>query len=230
VRRSSYVRMVSDHLGTPRLVVNSSTGEVVQRIDFDEWGNVLGDTNPGFQPFGFAGGLWDRDLKLLKFGARDYDPEVSRWVRMEPLMKRSREAVRLAMRGQALNAYVYARNDPLHWKDSTGLEPETSHDPERECAKHIAEEEQKCNAQGGLPTVLSDSYGRPDIFVCVIPGQQSLDYQKHPTTQDQIEKARRETSDQQEAELKRALGEMNRENGIEEFPPSGQEDAPTSGE
>jgi len=30
---------------------------VVQRLDYDEFGNVILDTNPGFQPFGFAWGL-----------------------------------------------------------------------------------------------------------------------------------------------------------------------------
>ncbi len=54
-------RFLTDHLGSPRLVVNASTGAVVQRIDYDEWVQVLDDTNPGFQPFGFAGGLYDRD-------------------------------------------------------------------------------------------------------------------------------------------------------------------------
>ena len=29
--------------------------------------------------FGYAGGLQDRDSGLVKFGARDYDPEVGRW-------------------------------------------------------------------------------------------------------------------------------------------------------
>ena len=51
-------RILSDHLGSPRLVVDVETGEKVQRIDYDEWGNVLRDTNPGFQPFGFAGGIY----------------------------------------------------------------------------------------------------------------------------------------------------------------------------
>ncbi len=45
----------------------------------DAWGQVLADSSPGFQPFGFAGGLWDRDTGLVRFGARDYDPEVGRW-------------------------------------------------------------------------------------------------------------------------------------------------------
>lgn len=46
----------------------------------DPFGRVLADTNPGFQPFGFAGGLYDWDTKLVRFGARDYDSGIGRWV------------------------------------------------------------------------------------------------------------------------------------------------------
>ena len=52
-------RIISDHLGSPRLVVNAATGEVAQQLDYDEFGVVTRDTNPGFQPFGFAGGLYE---------------------------------------------------------------------------------------------------------------------------------------------------------------------------
>jgi HrpA-like RNA helicase len=31
---------------------NASNGQVMQRIDYDSWGRVLLDTNPGFEPFG----------------------------------------------------------------------------------------------------------------------------------------------------------------------------------
>jgi hypothetical protein len=48
-------RLITDHLGSVRLVVNSSSGAIVQRIDYDAWGMVASDTTPGFQPFGFAG-------------------------------------------------------------------------------------------------------------------------------------------------------------------------------
>jgi hypothetical protein len=61
-------RIVTDHLGSPRLVVDSATGVIAQRIDYDEFGNVVLDTNPGFQPFGFAGGLYDPETTLVRFG------------------------------------------------------------------------------------------------------------------------------------------------------------------
>lgn len=36
-------RIFSDHLGSPRLVVNASTGQIAERIDYDEFGNVITD-------------------------------------------------------------------------------------------------------------------------------------------------------------------------------------------
>jgi len=69
-------RIISDHRGSVRLVVNASTGQVVQRMDDDEWGCVLQDTNPGFQSFGCARGLYDSDKGLVRFGARDYDTTI----------------------------------------------------------------------------------------------------------------------------------------------------------
>jgi RHS repeat-associated protein len=78
-------RIISNHLCSPRLVVNTETGEVVQRIDYDEFGRVLEDTNPGFQPFGFAGGIYDSNTGLVRFGARDYDAETGRWYSKDPI-------------------------------------------------------------------------------------------------------------------------------------------------
>jgi RHS repeat-associated protein len=67
---STTYRIISD---SPRLVIDTTTGAFIQRMDYDEFGQVITNTNPGFQPFGFAGGLYDRDTKLVRFGARDYD-------------------------------------------------------------------------------------------------------------------------------------------------------------
>ena len=63
-------RLVTDHLGSVRLVVNTATGAVAQRLDYDEDGWVTQNTSPGFQPFGYAGGLLDDATGLVRFGAR----------------------------------------------------------------------------------------------------------------------------------------------------------------
>ena len=106
-------RLVTDHLGSVRLVVNAATGELVQRMDYDAFGRVLQDTNPGFQPFGFAGGLYDDDTGLVRFGARDYEAHSGRWTAKDPVL----------FRGSGANLYRYAANDPVNLIDSTGAIP-----------------------------------------------------------------------------------------------------------
>ncbi|MCU7850128.1 MAG: hypothetical protein KZQ89_19490 [Candidatus Thiodiazotropha sp. (ex Lucinoma kastoroae)] len=112
IREGISYRIVSDHLGSPRLVINTETGEVVQRMDYDAWGNVILDNNPGFQPFGFAGGIYDQHTGFVKFGARDYDPVAGRWTAKDPI----------EFNGKDANLYAYARLDPVNWFDPTGLE------------------------------------------------------------------------------------------------------------
>jgi RHS repeat-associated protein len=100
-------RIIADHLGSPRLIVNTSNGAVAQRLDFDEFGKINQDTNPGFQPFGFAGGLHDLHTGLVRFGARDYNPAVGRWTAKDPIL----------FSGRDTNLYGYALNDPVNAVD-----------------------------------------------------------------------------------------------------------------
>jgi RHS repeat-associated protein len=104
-------RIITDHLGSPHIIINVATGEIVQRMDYDEYGKLIFDTNPGFQPFGFAGGLYDKDTGLVRFGARDYDAEVGRWTAKDPI----------GFRGKDANLYGYVWNDPANWLDPLGL-------------------------------------------------------------------------------------------------------------
>ncbi|WP_409525034.1 hypothetical protein [Nitrincola sp. MINF-07-Sa-05] len=39
---------LTDHLSSVRLLVNTQTGAIAQRIDYDEFGRVLSDSQPGF--------------------------------------------------------------------------------------------------------------------------------------------------------------------------------------
>jgi RHS repeat-associated protein len=103
-------RFIADQLGSVRLVVNAETGTVVQRIDYDTFGRVLSDSNPGFQPFGFAGGLYDDDTGLVRFGARDYDAYAGRWTTKDPIR----------FGGGDSNLYAYASSDPLNSIDPNG--------------------------------------------------------------------------------------------------------------
>lgn len=110
VKGGSTYRLVTDHLGSVRLVVNAANGAVAQRVDYDEFGQVTLDTNPGFQPFGFAGGLYDPATGLVRFGARDYDAETGRWTGKDPI----------GFDG-GINLYSFCENDPLNMIDPYGL-------------------------------------------------------------------------------------------------------------
>ena len=104
-------RIISDHLGSPRLIVDASNGNVVQRIDYDTWGSIINDTNPGFQPFGFAGGLYDRQTQFTRFGARDYEAWIGRWTVKDPI----------GFYGGDANLFSYVASDPINFYDPYGL-------------------------------------------------------------------------------------------------------------
>ncbi|HLP40813.1 MAG TPA: RHS repeat-associated core domain-containing protein, partial [Fibrobacteria bacterium] len=104
-------RIISDHLGSPRLIANASTGGVAKRIDYDEFGVMTYNSNPGFQPFGFAGGIVDPSTDLTKFGVRDYHSVPGRWTNKDPIRFLSAET----------NLYAYVNNEPINAIDPQGL-------------------------------------------------------------------------------------------------------------
>jgi RHS repeat-associated protein len=112
IKGSSFYLVVADHLGTPRLLVNSTSGVVAQLLDFDVWGQVTADSNAGFQVFGFAGGIYDPDTGLERYGARDYDPGVGRWTMKDPLLFKAGDP----------DVYAACGNDPVNCADPTGLD------------------------------------------------------------------------------------------------------------
>ncbi len=127
---------VKNHLGSVRLVVDSSTGAVAQRLDYDAWGNITSNSAPDFQPFAFAGGVYDIDTKLTHFGFREYDAQAGVWTAKDPIrlgvgaylspepMLQSPAYVRLmAQTGMSVPTYGYALNNPLRYVDINGLFP-----------------------------------------------------------------------------------------------------------
>lgn len=111
VRDGKTFRIVSDERGSPRLVIDIATDQVAQEIYYDSFGQILYDSNPGFQPFGFAGGLYDFETGLTLFGAREYDAETGRFTSQDPL----------GFFGSDTNLYTYAGNDPVNFTDPSGL-------------------------------------------------------------------------------------------------------------
>jgi len=113
LRDGKAYRLIGDHLGSVRMVIDADTGDVAQRMDYDAWGRVTHDSNPGFQPFGYAGGIYDPDTGLTRFGARDYDAEVGRWTAKDPIL----------FEGGDWNLYGYVLQDPVNFFDPDGLAP-----------------------------------------------------------------------------------------------------------
>ncbi len=112
VKSGATYRFIMDHLGSPRLLLDSATGTIVQRMDFDEFGRVQADSNPGSQCFGFAGGVSDRDTGLTRFAARDYDAYSARWITKDPI----------GFGGFESNLYGYVGGDAVNRTDPRGLQ------------------------------------------------------------------------------------------------------------
>ena len=60
---------------------------------------------------GFAGGLYDHQTGLVRFGARDYDAETGRWTSKDPI----------GFRGGTTNLYQYSLSNPVNFIDPSGL-------------------------------------------------------------------------------------------------------------
>ena len=98
-------------MGSLRIVTDSSHN-IVKEISYDTYGNVLSDSNEAFKvPFGFAGGLYDVDTKLTRFGYRDYDAYTGKWTAKDPI----------GFSGGDSNLYGYVANSPVNWTDGSGL-------------------------------------------------------------------------------------------------------------
>jgi RHS repeat-associated protein len=143
VRGGVTYRIFADQLGSPVIVVNTSTGAIAEQISYDEFGNVLIDTTPGFQPFGFAGGLYDQDTKLVRFGARDYNASIGRWTAKDPIR----------FSGGDSNLYGYVLSNPVNLTDSFGLQGNCT------CEQTPKPKAPKIPGPlGKLQTALSDGY------------------------------------------------------------------------
>jgi len=108
-------RVISDHLGSPVMAVNvDNNADVPFAAEYTAFGVrtvSTGAASEDWMPFGFAGGLYDADTGLTRFGARDYDAQVGRWVSKDSIL----------FDGGQANLYVYVGNDPVNRRDPSGL-------------------------------------------------------------------------------------------------------------
>jgi len=99
-----------DQVGSLRVISNAS-GNVVKQLDYDSFGNIIADTNPSLAiPFGFAGGLHDQNTGLVRFGYRDYDPDIGRWTAKDPILFKSGDT----------DLFGYCLSNPINLFDPDG--------------------------------------------------------------------------------------------------------------
>ncbi len=61
-------------------------------------------------PFGFSGGIYDSETKLVRFGVRDYNSETGRWTSKDPIRFKAGDS----------NLYGYVLQDPVNFIDPVG--------------------------------------------------------------------------------------------------------------
>ncbi|MFC0623380.1 RHS repeat-associated core domain-containing protein [Kribbella deserti] len=112
VRTSSGLSwLASDHQGTAQFSIDA-TRMTVSRLRQTPFGTKRGAAAdlPGER--GFVGGVEDAATELVHIGARQYDPELGRFLSVDPVM---------GGEPQLMNAYAYSNNSPVTFSDPTGL-------------------------------------------------------------------------------------------------------------
>ncbi len=111
--------LLQDNLGSVRDVVDNA-GNVINRIDYDAFGNILSVIDPSNSDvatelatrFLFTGQEWDSDVGLHYYNARWYDPVTGTFISKDPLSFAAGDA----------NLYRYVGNDPTNAIDPSGMD------------------------------------------------------------------------------------------------------------
>ncbi len=119
--------LLEDHLGNIDVVLDEE-GNVVERRDYLPYGEERVEVSEEGAPdtdYGFTGKEKDDETGLHYYGARYYDSTTGRFITSDPLLQRidqmtPEERNQFLSDPQALNAYAYARNNPVRYVDKDG--------------------------------------------------------------------------------------------------------------
>lgn len=101
----------TDALGSPVARTNSS-GSVIERQEYEPYGRQLASLPPQDGP-GYTGHVYDAATGLNYMQQRYYDPEVGRFLSVDPVTAYSNPLV-------TFNRYWYANNNPYRFTDPDG--------------------------------------------------------------------------------------------------------------
>lgn len=99
----------SDHLGSASYITNVM-GNVTQYISYMPFGETFAEQHSDWEsPYTFNAKELDNETGLYYFGARYYDPKISLWLGMDPLVEE-----------HSGSPYVYCENNPVIYLDPDG--------------------------------------------------------------------------------------------------------------
>ena len=102
-----------DHLGSSSYITNKA-GTVSQHMEYLPFGETLAEEhlNSINSPFKYNGKELDEETGNYYYSARYYDPKLSIFISVDPLVDRTRDA------------YGYCYQNPINLVDPTGMEPD----------------------------------------------------------------------------------------------------------
>jgi RHS repeat-associated protein len=169
----------TDQLNAPRKISQPSSGTLAWRWDTDPFGTATPNQNPGSlgtfkYNLRFPGQYYQAETGLNQNMARDYDPQVGRYVESDPV---GLEA--------GVNTYSYVASDPIGYSDAFGLAPSPLRpgyfrrvncfgDYSKQCAA-------QCASRGGVKSckVTKGALGLPPR-IYIVPGSLSCECNCHP--------------------------------------------------
>ncbi|NUR93785.1 MAG: hypothetical protein HOV67_00860 [Kribbellaceae bacterium] len=112
--------LLGDAQGTASITVNATTGAATRQY-YNAYGNQRGGNSlQSTTDKAFLGHVQDYGTGLLQDGARYYDPTIGHFISPDPLNDG---------KGDQLNAYAYADNNPATLSDPSGLRTPTDERP-----------------------------------------------------------------------------------------------------
>lgn len=107
----TYYHYASDEMGSTTHIVDEA-GAVLNRYEYDAWGNIIAQEEAIPNRFKFTGQQLDPVTQQYYLRARFYNPVVARFTQED------------THRGDGLNLYAYCDNNPVFYVDPTGHVPQ----------------------------------------------------------------------------------------------------------
>ncbi|SFC42453.1 DNRLRE domain-containing protein [Bacillus sp. UNCCL81] len=98
------------------IALSDDNKNVVVTYSYDAWGNVLTSTGAGLaaeNPYGYAGYIFDKELKMYYLMARYYNPEQGVFLSLDPHPGDDDDSI-------TQNGYTYGDNNPVMLTDPDG--------------------------------------------------------------------------------------------------------------